>query len=438
VGFAWDLTGNGKTAVRGGFGILYDLGNLGSTAFVGATATPPFASTSQVDNPATLTLPLSFPPSAVGKSPRLVDYWLPQAHLLQYNLTVERELPWNTALTMAYAGSRGINLVRTVEGNPTVPQILPDGREFWPANPCLPLPAPQVNCVPRINPNWSNIELKTGGGNSWYHAFQVGFQKRLSNGLQFQNSYTWSKLLDETQGQFGGDSNTSGVFGTDTLRRNTDKGPADFDVTHNYRFNAIYYLPAPGSNGFVQKVFGGWWISGILALSTGYPFPAAINSNRSRSGVNGNNSDRPDVLPGRNNSNITQGSSTGCTLSNGAVIAPGTPLGTSTLYLDPCAFGLPAPGFLGNSSRNMLRGPGFSNVDFSIVKDTAFKPLGEEGKLQVRAEVFNILNHPNFAIPNRTVFAGTETVATPLPPAGTITSTAGRARQIQFALKLLF
>lgn len=437
IGLAWDVNGDGKTAIRSGFGMLYDLGNLASTSFVGATATPPFSSSSQVDNPATVTLPLSFPASAVGKSPRLVDYWIAQPHLLQYNLAIERELPWNTALAVAYSGSRGINLVRTVEGNPTIPQILPDGREFWAASPCAPLPAPQVNCVPRRNPNWANIELKTGGGNSWYNALQVGFQKRLSKGLQFQNSYTWSKLLDETQGQLGADSQTSGVFGTDPLRRRTDKGPADFDITHAYRFNTIYYLPGPRS-GFAGKVLGGWWVSGIFSIQTGYPFPVNVNINRSRSGVNGNNADRADVLPGRNNSNITRGGSTGCTLSNGAVIAPGRPLGTPTLYYDPCAFGLPAPGFLGNSSRNMLRGPGYSNVDFSLVKDTAIKHLGEEGKLQFRAEFFNLLNHPNFTVPNRSVYGGTETVPTPLPTAGTITSTAGTARQIQLALKVLF
>jgi hypothetical protein len=406
--------------------------------FVASTATPPFASTSQVDNPATLSLPLTFPASAVGKSPRLVDYNLRQPHLLQYNLTIERELPWNTALTVAYAGSRGINVVRAVDGNPTVPQFLPDGREFYAANPCLPLPAPQVNCLPRINPNWANIDLRTTGGSSWYNALQVGYQKRLSNGLQFQNAYTWSKMLDETQGQFGSADSLGGGVATDMFRRKTDKGLADFDVAHNFRFNTIYYLPAPKSGGLAARVLGGWWVSGILSVSSGYPFTAAVNNNRSRSGVNGNNPDRADVLSGRNNANITQGASSGCTLSNGTSLAAGTPVGTQTLWFDPCAFSLAAPGFLGNSSRNMLRGPGFSNVDFSLVKDTAVRYLGEEGKVQIRAEVFNILNHANFSIPNRTVFAGTETVGTPLPTAGLITSTTGNARQIQFALKLLF
>jgi hypothetical protein len=437
VGLAWDVNGNGKLAVRAGFGILYDIGNLASTGFVSSTATPPFSSTSQVDNPATLALPLSFPASAIGKSPRLIDYNLAQPHLVQYNVAIEREMPWNTALAVAYSGSRGLNLIRTVEGNPTIPQVLPDGREFWAANACAPLPAAQVNCIPRRNPNWANIELKTGGGNSWYNALQVGFQKRLSKGLQFQNSYTWSKLLDETQGQLGADSTTSTVFGTDPLRRRTDRGPADFDNTHVFRFNAIYYLPSPGS-GLAKGLFGGWWFSGILSLQTGYPFPVGLTSNRSRSGVNGSAGDRADVLPGRNNSNITKGGSTGCMLSNGVVIAPGTPLGTPNLYYDPCAFGLPTPGFLGNSSRNMVRGPGYSNTDFSVVKDTPVPRLGEAGKIEFRAEFFNILNHSNFAVPNRTVFAGTGAVENPLPTAATITTTVGNSRQIQLAVKVLF
>jgi len=152
---------------------------------------------------------------------------------------------------------------------------------------------------------------------------------------------------------------------------------------------------------------------------SGLPFSPALNSNRSRSGVGGGGGgiDRPDVLPGRTVRSIIRGG--------------------PTQYFDPTAFTLPPVGFLGNAGRNMLRGPGLANLDFSMSKDTRVKGLGETGTVQFRAEFFNLLNRANFSPPNRIVFSGTG-AAVPLPTAGLITSTATPARQIQFALRLLF
>lgn len=423
-GFAWDVQGDGKTAVRAGFGLLYDIATFGSSLNIAAAGTPPFSSSSTVTNPPPIvSLPLFFPPSSIGKAVRTVDYLLPQPHLLQYNLTIERQLPWSTTVMLAYGGSRGINILRTVEGNPTVPQILPDGRQFWPVG------------APRTNPAWGTIEFKTGGSNSWYHSLQFGVAKRLTKGLQFQSSYTWSKLLDETQSQLSPDDASGSIFGSDPNHPPTDKGPASFDITQVWRFNAIYRIPSLHASGISEKAFSGWWLSGILSLQSGYPFTVALNSNRSRSGVNGGAAaiDRPDLVPGRNHGNIVSGATAGC-----SGVAPGRQLGTPILYFDPCAFTIPAAGFLGTAGRSILRGPGLENLDFSLVKDTAIRHLGEGGKLEFRAEVFNILNRPNFLIPNRIVFAATQNAEPAIPNAGQIAGTATTSRQIQFALKLLF
>jgi len=408
-GFAWDVMGNGRTAVRGGFGLLYDIGNLGNALSAGAGAMPPFASLSTVRPTGVLTLPLTFPADTAGKALRVVDYHLQQPHLLQYNLTLERQLPLGMAMTLAYGGSRGMNLIQTKEGNPTVPQTLADGRQFWPVN------------APRTNPFWSNIESKTAAGNSWYNSLQFGVSKRLAKGLQFQSSYTWSKVLDETQGQLNVDNNSSSTFGSDPTHRAVDRGPASFDVAQSWRFNTIYRLPGFSSlQGFSSKLLNGWWMSGILSVQSGYPFTPGLQTNRSRSLVNGGGAgiDRPDVIASRSNDSII--------------------LGGPDRYFDASAFSIPAAGFLGTLGRNTLRGPGFANLDFSMAKDTALRFLGEGGAIEFRAEIFNILNHANFGMPDRTVFAARLDSEPILATAGRITSTAGSSRQIQFALKLVF
>jgi hypothetical protein len=415
-GFAWNVTGDGKTALRGGFAELYDIGVTGVSMAIAAIGTPPFSSFSSVATPSPLTLPFSFPPSVLGKSLRLIDYEMQQPHILDYNLTLERQLPGEIGLTLGYAGSRGINIMQIKDGNPTVPQILPDGRKFWTGN------------DPRINPNWGAIELHTAAGNSWYNALQFGVNKRLSKGLQFQSSYTWSKLLDETQGQAGADNQVSSLFGVDPSNRLQDRGPADFDLRHNWQFNAIYQLPQPFQNRALSAVLNGWRASGIMSVQSGYPFTPSLRTNRSRSGVNAGgggagagNIDHPNLVPGRTKGDII--------------------LGGPNQYFDPTAFTLQDVGFLGTSGRNILTGPGFFNLDFSLGKNIPVKQLGDAGALEFRGEFFNVLNHPNFAINDafRQVFAGNATGEAPLPTAGVITTTGtARSRQIQFALKLLF
>ena len=189
LGFAWDVLGNATTSLRGGFGLLYDVGNF-YTAHGNVAERPPFSGKStvltNVGFPRTI-----IPPEAVGKVTSAIDYNYQQPHMLHYNLTVERQLPASIVLSLSYAGSRGINLANIKEGNPAVRSGKIDGRDFWPAN------------APLTNPNWDAIEYHTTGSNSWYNSLQFSVQKRLSRGLQFQSSYTWSNVLDTTQGAGG-------------------------------------------------------------------------------------------------------------------------------------------------------------------------------------------------------------------------------------------
>ncbi|MBI2816813.1 MAG: TonB-dependent receptor [Acidobacteria bacterium] len=418
-GFAWDVHGNGRTSIRGGFGLLYDIATQAST-LVMATAVPPVNGQAVVTNPPPLTsLPLVFSPANTLRTLRTNDYNLQQPHLFSYNLTVERELPFNMGVTLTYATSRAFNLVTNTDGNPTIPQVLPDGRKFW------------TGTEPRTNPNWSFLDFRTGSSQSWYNALQFGVSKRLSRGLQFQSSYSWGKVLDTIQSRIGTDA-VGDSIGVDPNNIRVDKAAAGFDATQNWRFNALYRLPEILSGSpRLAKLLTGWWFSGILSLQTGYPVSAMLATNRSRSAVRSTSPDRPDLLPGRRGN--TSGTTSGC-----LGVTPGQLLGTPDLYFDPCAFGIQRAGFLGTAGRNILRGPGLANLDFSLAKDTSLSLLGEGGKLEFRAEVFNLLNRANFDLPSNIMYTGRLDTEPVLRSAGKIGITGTSSRQVQFALKLLF
>jgi hypothetical protein len=465
VGFAWDVRGDGKTSVRGGFALLYDLSTYGTSLNVIQPNWQPFSSGSTVNSPSTFTIPFVFTESNIGNTVSIFDYDIQQPHLLSYNLTVERQLPFSMGLSVAYAGSRGINILGTRDGNPRIPGGIPQGGACvtpssqlslsavdltsmvdGSATACWAAPATSnPNPNPFVNPNFpASISLISSPASSFYNSLQVLLTKRLARGLQFQSSYTFSKLIDDPQAEATQVISSGPVQPTDAFNRATDHGLSAYDVAHNWRFNAIYQLPQlTGRTGVLPKLVNGWQVSTVVSVQTGYPFTINMQQNRSRSGAfqSLTNLDRPDLAPGRSIYSITHGTSPGCGIpASPGYIAPGTPLGTPNLWFDPCAFTIPAAGFLGNAGRNILRGPGLSNVDFSVVKDTAIRQLGESGHLEFRAEMFNVFNHPNFALPgDRNVYAARGNVENPLPDSGIITSTgSATSRQIQLALKLMF
>ena len=399
VGFAWDVHGDGRTAIRGGAGLYHDTDGPFNSAFLIATFSPPFAATATINNP---TFPRPASLTAGAASARTLDYNIKQPYGLTFNVTAQRELAGRLTATVSYAGSRAYNLISAIEANPFVPQIQADGTKFFPAG------------APRRNPAFGPIDYRTNGGHSEYHALQLSAQKRFSRRYQLQVAYTLGKTMDNQQAQLVMDVNNSSVYPQDPYNREIDWARSDFDVRHVFSSNFIWDVP--GREG--HALLAGWQFNGIVTLRSGVPFTPALGpTNWSRSG-NTSGEDRPNLKPGVNLDDVV--------------------FGGPDRYFDAAAFLLGPQGFFGNAGRNILTGPNYAMTSVSLVKNTRVGALGAGGQVQLRLEVFNLLNHPNFATPDRTVFAAATADELPLATAGRITRTITSSRQLQLGMKVLF
>jgi hypothetical protein len=312
---------------------------------------------------------------------------------------VQQQLMWDSAVTVAYIGSRGTNLMGSGDVNIAVPQIV-NGRQYFPAG------------SPRRNPAFGTIRMNLQGFRSEYNGVSVGWQKRERRGLQFQASYTFGHAMDNRSGSGGRQEFRNGQARTfDPYNIDLDWGRSDFDVRHTAVFNASYVLPFNGS-----RLAEGWQVSAVATFAGGVPFSPIIPGDSDRDGST-DNVNRPDVIPGAS------------TVPSGGR--------TPDRWYDPAAFAFPGAGYRGNAGRNILEGPGLVVVDFSLVKT---QRLAGRTSLQVRFEVFNLLNRANFDIPfndpdGQALF---DESGARVPTAGKIFATSTDAREMQVAVRFLF
>lgn len=403
IGFGWDVFGDGKTALRGGTGVYYDL-ILPVDWIFAATNMPPFFVRPNPSNPKGFpSVPAALAASGVAPFFNAVTNTPAQPYVYKYSLNLQRQLFRDFVVTVGYDGNHGVHMPREQMINIYQFQVLANGEKYFPATSV------------RLNPNFGPISYTVFDTNSTYNALQVSALKRFSKRYQVQFNYTYANAMNASDGNIGTSEVGGGTTGSlDPFDWKRDWARAAYDVRNKATALSSYELPR--WQGLRGALFGSWQMNGILTLEDGVPVNIGISVDVSRSGILAPSGGelRPNLAPGG---------------SGNPLVNSRNPNG----YWSGSSFQLPQAGYLGNLGRNTGTSPGLETLDFSMNKTVH---LRERLALQLRSEAFNILNRANFGLPSSTAFSSTSGV--PSGSFGHITGTATTSRQVQFALKLLF
>jgi Carboxypeptidase regulatory-like domain len=428
LGFAWQPFKGGKTVLRGGAGVYYD--QMVGELYFQKSFNPPFFNLLEgnlLDNEQAVFAALATSSEAGGlplgsglllqnlfASPALAGALFPTSNpvivnlqdstVYQWAMDVQHQFRQSWLLDVAYVGTRGLHL--PIEWDP-------NQRNNSNAAACV--VDGNIAC-PRPYPDFLGQSYTDSAGKSIYHSLQAKLERHYSNGLAIIAAYTYGKSLDTNSTYFSTNANANFPENSNDIA--AEKGRSDFDFRHRFSLAYIYDLPfgntvARSQNPKLNYLIQGWQISGIAMMQSGAPYTVTISGNPSE---NGDGNDRPNVV-------------------RGAAVYPAHQ--TVNQWALASAFGAPAQFTYGNAGRDTLTGPGLADWDFSLIRD--FR-LTESKKLEFRAEMFNIFNQPNFALPNGNIADPNFGVIgnTVQPIAGQASGGPGDPREFQFALRFVW
>lgn len=423
VGFAWDPFSNGKTSVRGGFG-LYDVLPLPYEILSPVPSSAPFFLSGSVSNYANGDFPTgAF--NAISASPHLRTEYIQQNpqrnYVMQWNLNIQREIAPNTMAMIAFIGSRGLHQpYHSSDANIVLPALTPQGYE-WPcggtfnANGLCSKPGTGT----LENTHIGQMDTVRWNEDSYYDALELEVTKKLSHSFEVQGAYTWGRAIDEGTSGFTGDAFANGLKSSLAwFNPLLDRGPADFNIQQQLSVNALWQIHAPGTLPKEAWLLGGWQLGGIYSIRTGTPFSLQLGGDPL-----GEDNTQPYDFPNR-----IKGS--GCESPVNA--------GNFTNYIKSQCFAFPNPStLLGNAGRNSLYGPGLVDLDVSVFKNNYIKRISDTFNVQLRAELFNVLNRVNLASPtdHNQPF---NNVGTPVGGFGVLDLLATPARETQLAVKVIW
>jgi hypothetical protein len=417
LGFAWDPTGAGQMSIRGGVGLFHDQVLPGPFLF-SFVSTPPFFRNADLNS--TPTVPVRFPDAwyvqqdlLVGQSQvEPMQYKAEQPAVYKYSLDIQQAFGRASSFEIGLAGTRATHLYRVLLTNVRASENINNRIAIR-------------STASLIHPGFGRVRPKQSDTASDYFGLRMSFNQRMTRGLLFRTSYTWSKALDESS-NFAGSLDFGNNPGNSRYRELKDPGLSAFDVRHALTANFSYDLPFNNLTGVMDRVLGDWQVSGILTAQGGTPMTMTTGALPAfmANGFVGDFADQvgPVKYDSRN----------------------------PDRYFDPTAFinppNTPTVGYIGNAGRNTVIGPGLATLNLVFGKRLLLKDSGDGRgvSLQFRTELHNLLNRPNFGQPSATLFNSQSAadlaagITSYRADVARIVETDTTSRQLQFGLKVEF